>query len=527
MSNKKSTKRIKPVHLYLIMMIVSSVVFTVFLVLSIILVYNPGFFGSNTYNHNSMIFIFTSIMMVGLVGMTLSLKVFVNQIEFAKQLRIENSYTLGTETTFYNLSAFKDRVNKLKKRLRFRKKEEYLVAFTATSYEISYNRHRNNEVILLNQKLAVGLAKLFEEERNEYAHRDCVYAFNRGIFYIYLFVEDREAILKFINDVTSMVFKIASEEKLKVWAQPFFGIKEVTSEDSITTAIENAMVARDTSENNYESYTIYAEVEKDAITNDIQQIVRAVQNNEFIPYYQMKYSLNEKRFISCEALARWNSPTMGILTPSRFIERAEQAGLLPDIDIQIFMGAVKDISENIRRGRRTIPVSCNFSLYEFFSRNFFDVIMNTLKQYQVPTKYIEIEITESTTQVNQFLSLSVIKKLKEAGIRVLMDDFGVGYSQIAALNKIPYDAIKIDKSFTDYIVAEEKTRSIVKLLVDLAHTNGMEAIVEGVETKEQLDILRKMKVDTIQGFYFTKAVSVEDANNLLKHNTFEKEVKAK
>ena len=155
------------------------------------------------------------------------------------------------------------------------------------------------------------------------------------------------------------------------------------------------------------------------------------------------------------------------------------------------------LGDNIKRGRRAIPISVNFSLYEFFSKNFLDLIVNTLKINQVPPTLVEIEITETTSQVNKFLSLSVIKKLKDMGIRVLMDDFGIGYSQINSLQEIPFDAIKIDKSFTDHILDEEKTRSIVKLLIELGHLNDMEVIVEGVESKEQVDLLNKLHADTI------------------------------
>ena len=102
-----------------------------------------------------------------------------------------------------------------------------------------------------------------------------------------------------------------------------------------------------------------------------------------------------------------------------------------------------------------------------------------------------------------------------------MDDFGSGFSQIENLRQIPFDAVKIDKSFTDRIVDDEKIRSIVKFLITLIHDNDMEAIVEGVETKEQLEILRKMKVDTIQGFYYSKPLPLSDYQVLLKDNSFE------
>ena len=204
--------------------------------------------------------------------------------------------------------------------------------------------------------------------------------------------------------------------------------------------------------------------------------------------------------------------------PAKFIDEAEKAGLLNAIDIRIFECTIADISENLKRGRPVLPVSVNFSLYEFFSRKFIDTIMDTLKKYDVPARYLEIEITETTSQANKFLSLSVIKKLKSFGIRVLMDDFGVGYSQIENLQQVPFDAIKIDKSFSDRIITDKKTQSIVKYLIELAHINEIEAIVEGVETKEQVELLRKMKADTIQGFYYSKPVSFKEYNELLKEN---------
>ena len=145
-----------------------------------------------------------------------------------------------------------------------------------------------------------------------------------------------------------------------------------------------------------------------------------------------------------------------------------------------------------------------------------------MEDNQVPPSLLEIEITETTSQTNKFLSLQVIKKLKDLGVRILMDDFGTGFSQIDNLRQIPFDGIKIDKSFTDKILIDDKTRSIVRFLVQLIHDSDMEAIVEGVESKEQVDLLRKMKVDTIQGFYYSKPLPITEYQNLLKENSFEK-----
>ena len=169
-----------------------------------------------------------------------------------------------------------------------------------------------------------------------------------------------------------------------------------------------------------------------------------------------------------------------------------------------------------------LPVSVNFSLYEFYSPTFLDTIVSIREEYNVPSNLIEIEITEATSQANSFLSISIIKKLKERGIRVLMDDFGVGFSNLANLKKIPFDAIKIDKSFIDDIVDDVKAREIVKFLINLCKTNELEVIAEGVDNREQLEILKKIRCDTIQGFYYSQPLTKKDYEMFLVQNTFEK-----
>ena len=205
-----------------------------------------------------------------------------------------------------------------------------------------------------------------------------------------------------------------------------------------------------------------------------------------------------------------------------FIDKAENAGMISLIDNYIFERALRDISSQIRKGRRVLPVSVNFSIYEFYSQGFIDNLVSLLAKYNVPAHYVEIEITETTSQANQFLSISIIKKLKEIGIRVLMDDFGVGYSGIDNLRKIPFDAIKIDKSYADHVLDDEKTKSIIKFMVELGHINGVEVIIEGVDNQKQVDLLRRMKIDTIQGFYYSQALPLEKLDAFLRDNVYEK-----
>ena len=515
--------KIRPLTRYRILMWAGLALVTLFLIMIIVAISVPTIFGDKL----AVVIILFSVLTIGFsVVVTISGYAIREEKRFINQLEIENSYTLGEANQFYNLDAFKIRYDVFSRKRQYKSRKKYILAFTPTALNISSNRGREKLLTSINLRLAHFMDNTFKKSVDPaFDPKYTIYAFSRGVFFICTFTNDETVLNKIMSHISNECFRMVNEDKVKIWVQPFFGIKIVANDESVVSAIEDALIARDNSEKNYESYTYFKDSFRNIDTGASNEIYKALENNEFIPYYQPKYSIKEKRFVSSEALARWNSPTHGLVGPAKFIDEAEKAGLLNAIDIRIFELAIADVSENLKRGRPALPVSVNFSLYEFFSRKFIDTIMDTLRKYDVPARYLEIEITETTSQANKFLSLSVIKKLKSFGIRVLMDDFGVGYSQIENLRQVPFDAIKIDKSFTDRIVSDVKTQSIVKYLVELAHINEIEAIVEGVETKEQFELLRKFKADTIQGFYFSKPISFKDYNELLKAEAEKKGVK--
>ena len=513
-------KEIRPLTLYRIAFISSISLFAISLTINILTIFVPNLFGKSTSIINFICFIIS----VGfIIGFIIFLMMAISQKRFIEQLKLENTYPLGHPTPFYNLAAFKSRASKMMKFHSLARRKQYITAFTAASLETSFNLFNNDEMTTLNYEISLSLSRIFEGSRGLLNKRYNIFGFNRGIFLVYSFSDSEEIVREIVNSVTREIYRIAEDKKLKIWVQPFFGVREIVPGDNLTGAIEDALVARSNGEANFESYTRF--IKKDDSDDDkaiyVSEIENALKNNEFIPYYQPKFNVKEKKFVGCEVLARWLSPTRGLVSPAQFIDKAEQFGLLSAIDIYIFERALIDIKNNLRRGRRVLPVSCNFSLYEFFSHTFLDTIVGLMEKYQVPAQYIEIEITETTSQVNQFLSISVIKKLKDYGIRVLMDDYGVGYSQIQNLKNIPFDAIKIDKSFTDLMLTDEKTCSIIKFLIDLGHVNDLEVIIEGVEKKEQVDKLKKMHIDTIQGFYYSKALPTKEYEQFLVNNPFE------
>ena len=449
------------------------------------------------------------------------LYLFVNNQSMIKTLQNDNEYNLGVRRAFNNLYAFQKRVEFLSKINNRHKNDQFIIAFTFSSLAVAQNVNRNTEIYALNNFIANYLEQLPEQIGAK--RRDFVYAFSRGSFLLYFAKTNEQEIQNLSEILSRAIYDFGENNTRHIWVQPFFGVAKMNKEETLTHQIENALLARDYSEKNFETTTFYQETFRRSVSSsDIEELNEALEKKEFVVYYQPKFDLANRRFISSEALIRWNSKKYGLLAPTKFLNKAESIGLIHDIDIYVLRQVCEDLNDLIRRGRRTLPVSVNFSLFEFYSANFLDTIMGILEEFNVPPHLIEIEITEATSQANQFLSISIIKKLKENGIRVLMDDFGIGFSNVGNLKKIPFDVVKIDKSFIDGIVTDVKSREIVKFLIGLCKINGMEVVAEGVDNKEQVEILRKAHCDTIQGFYYSQALEKKEFEKFLENNPFEK-----
>ena len=449
-----------------------------------------------------------------------SLYLFVNNRSLTKTLLAENEFNLGKRSVFNNLYAFQKRVEAINRFSRVYK-GKFILVFTFSSLAVAQNVNRNREIYNLNNHIVEFLEKY--AANNKMKKQDFVSAFSRGAFLLYLAKQNEQDIQNLCENISREIYEFGENNCRHIWIQPFFGVTQINREESFPHQVDNALLARDYSERNFETVTFYQPSFRRSVSDsDIEELTQALENKEFVVYYQPKFDLNNRRFISSEALIRWNSKKYGLLAPTKFLNKAEAIGLIHDIDLYVLKQVCEDLSDLIRRGRRVLPVSVNFSLFEFYSGNFLDTVMGILEQFKVPAHFIEIEITEATSQANQFLSISIIKKLKENGIRVLMDDFGVGFSNVGNLKKIPFDVVKIDKSFIDGIVNDTKSREIVKFLIGLCKVNDMEVVAEGVDNKEQVEILRKAHCDTIQGFYYSEALEKKAFEAFLNNNPFEK-----
>ena len=436
-----------------------------------------------------------------------------------RALQLENAYSLGLANGFYNLYTFQKKAISLRKVHRYRDKKQYVIALIASNQSLMQNTRRNDEVSSLNANIAIAISEHFAARRDR---KRWIYCFNHGTFLFYAIPQKREDLDAFMETMQDIVYNIVTENDLHIWVHPTFGLAPAPLDTELFKEIENATIALEVSERNFETVTIYEESFRTEVTLDERrEMMDALRNNEFVVYYQAKYGLSSKSFVSAEALVRWNSPKFGLLTPDKFIEKATAIGIIHEINKFVFERVCQDLADAKRRGRRILPVSVNFSLYEFYTVKSIEWITRILGQYKVDPSLVQIEITESISQANKFLSMSIIRKLQEMGIHVLMDDFGIGYSNLGNLRKISFDGVKIDKSLIDNITTDSKAYEVVKALITVCKVSGMEVIAEGVSDKAQVDLLRRAKCDTIQGFYYSKALARPEYERLLADNPFE------
>lgn len=251
------------------------------------------------------------------------------------------------------------------------------------------------------------------------------------------------------------------------------------------------------------------------------EIDKALANNDFDICYQPKFDLALKRFNGAEALIRWNHPTRGLISPGAFIPLAEKSGKIAEIDKYVFKRVCDDIISWKNNGTRLMTISINASRRTIHSPDYLEYIRKTIEETKVNPLLLEIELTESIASQDMLFVLQVIKKIKDMKIKVSMDDCGTGYSSLSILKKIPFDTIKMDKSFFDDIEIDKKARDVAQTMVELGHSLEMRVLAEGIQTAKQVAIVKKMNIDSIQGFYYSRALTKFAYENFLVKNQFE------
>ena len=237
---------------------------------------------------------------------------------------------------------------------------------------------------------------------------------------------------------------------------------------------------------------------------------KALENHEFQVYLQPKYSTKAEVLSAAEALVRWIHPVLGFISPGKFIPIFERNGFILQLDDYMLTEVAKLQASWLEQGKQLVPISVNVSRAHFAEDNLAEHICSVVDKFKVPHEYIELELTESAFFDDKAMLLTTVRKLKDFGFKVSMDDFGAGYSSLNSLKELPLDIIKLDAEFFRSVDDIERSNLIVGQTISLAKKLGMEIVAEGIETRDQVDFLAKQDCDLIQGFYFSKPLPVTE-----------------
>lgn len=237
---------------------------------------------------------------------------------------------------------------------------------------------------------------------------------------------------------------------------------------------------------------------------------RALENNELELFYQPQVNLAKQQVTGIEALIRWNHPHKGLLSPAVFIPLAEQSNLICILGAWILDQACHDAQVLEQQGFTGLKVAVNISMQQLERGSFKQLVLHTIAQHKLDKNYIEIEITESNIMQDMQKAVEVLTSLAANGIGVAIDDFGTGYSSLSYLQTLPIATLKIDRSFIEGLSKQNSAAPIVTAVLTMAKALKMQCVVEGVETQEQMDILELVGCSIIQGYYYSKPLSLTD-----------------
>ena len=330
-------------------------------------------------------------------------------------------------------------------------------------------------------------------------------------------IEDATAIAQKIIEKLSEVF-VLSDKELYITAS--IGISFFPQNgNNVETLVKNAdtamYYAKGEGRNNYQFYTPAINTisaEKLMMESNLR---KALQQKELILYYQPQVDLISGKVIGAEVLLRWQNDDYGLMLPSRFIQLAEEIGLIQSIGEWVLRSACAQTKAWQEAGLPPILMSVNVSMHQFKDKSFINMLRTILQETNLEAQYLELELTESALMQNSALTISMLNELKSFGIHIAIDDFGTGYSSLSYLKYLPLSKVKLDQSFVRSLTIDPNDEAISKAIIAMAHSLNLKVVAEGVENVDQLSFLRSHQCDEVQGFLFSKPVPQNEFTRLL------------
>ena len=296
---------------------------------------------------------------------------------------------------------------------------------------------------------------------------------------------------------------------------------DASSVDELIKHADAAMsTAKNLGRNNFQFFTV-------GMNHEVQDrmliesgLRMAIQRDELSLVYQPKIDLATRRIVGAEALLRWQHPKLGMISPSRFVPVAEEAGLVGQIGEWVLHTACRQVREWQDAGY-SLQVAVNVSARQFQDYDVAELVVEIMRQTGVLAKHLEIELTESAVMNDAESSIVTLERLSSLGVQIAIDDFGTGYSSLSYLKRLPLDVLKIDQSFVRDISSDPNDAAIVRAIITLARSLGIKVIAEGVENEAQLAFLNAYGCHYGQGYLFGRPLSALELTKLIAGNTLE------
>ena len=320
--------------------------------------------------------------------------------------------------------------------------------------------------------------------------------------------ESKDCISAFVEEMMRLVDGVIALNDYHINLSTSVGIATYPEDaKDFDELFKNADTAMYKAKERRNKYVFYHKDMNDAIIerlNLTNYLRGALENDEFIVYYQPQYRVRDRKVIGFEALLRWNSPKLGMVSPVRFIPVAEESKLINPIGEYVLRTALSFLKRVNCMGYGQFLMCINISIIQLMQKDFIGKVLKLLEEYDIPSEFLELEITESVLMESIASVIHNIILLRKAGVKIALDDFGTGYSSLNYLTQLPINTLKIDKSFIDNIGHVKEKSLLISTIVDIGRKLGLSIVAEGVEMQEQLDYLTRRRCDRVQGFLLSK-----------------------
>ena len=316
---------------------------------------------------------------------------------------------------------------------------------------------------------------------------------------------------------------LAGDERVSNRVRLRMGVySDVDKTIDIERRFDRAKVAADTVKGSFSNpIAIYDEALHESeiyVEQLLEDFHEAIDQHQFVVYYQPKFDVRPEIPVlaSAEALVRWCHPKLGMINPGIFIPLFEDNGLIQELDRFVWREAARQIKDWYDRLGVKVPVSVNVSRIDMYDPNLIDYLVRLLEEYSLGAKDLLLEITESAYTQDSEQIIEMVNRLRALGFQIEMDDFGTGYSSLNMISRLPIDALKLDMQFIRNAFKEGKDTRIIEVIIDIAGYLAVPVIAEGVETEEQLNTLKSMGCDIVQGYYFSRPVPAEEYEHFVE-----------